>query len=941
MVNKKYTIPNIIKENPNSASIISKLTASRERSGVGTSKISAELPIISLHTQNKIQMNDDITMLFPDTELCIEILVSSILSPNDLRQSNLIYTAPEIKLPGSVRGMLLDMIETHIDRYYNLRDKLPIMLREALFTKGVYIEAIIPEASLDDIISQYSLKKSQGALKTEDIKVLEQGIKNNLVSDNIYLSSHNPIYSLKTEELKISDKENKPMKFGTSVIEITQEDLGIELTDNYRILSINNYNIELRKRAMKEQNSLRKSMSQEDMNDIDRFFRAPSEYSYQEMIEVPTEQLASRKSIGRPLVFKLPTESVIPVHVKMDPSTHLGYFVLVDENGTPILNDTEMMRMASNPGYNVNNEAVMDSKLNLISKTSKALFGMTNPAAKLSNLEELYSNIVETMIKKKLQDGMLGDLVEVRNNLDLYRTMLYRALNNMQTKILFLPSELVSYIAFEYRENGTGKSLIEKTSVLYSIRSIILFTRIMAYIKNSTTITKVNATLDENDPDPATTIEKIKSEVMKTRQQSFPLGAIRADDLADWAQKMGLTFKFNHPALNNIEIDVSDANTSKIIPDEELERQIQEYIIMSYGLTPEMVQAGYNPEFATTIVSNNLLMAKRIQKRQTEFTVHLSKHIRKIMNNDMLLIDGLKKTIKNNIAAIKKTLKGESDQEKNIKNMQKISDNKLVDYIVEKFCNELIVELPKPETPGAQTSKEAYESFKDVLEGVMDDMFNTEALNDRYAGKLSEEIDNVKAVFKAMLTKKWMDDNNYIPQLSEFFIRDDEGNPVTNLLDDYENFIKHLNDLLLPFFKTRSKDRNKANQKLEKAGLDDDGSSDDYGSDDGDYGNDDEGSEDEGDSGDESGGEEGGGSDDFGVGGDDDFGGGDFGGGGDEGDEEPEEDKKDDNKDEDKPTDDSGGIDEDFGFENTTVTKPKVPFISDIDSGKRFNTNII
>lgn len=937
MDNNKYTIPNIISQDINSASIISKLTASRARVNSEFNRISSELPIISLHTQNKIQMNDDITMLFPDTELCIEILVSSILSPNDLKQSKLSYKAPDIKLPGPVRSLLLETIESHIDRYYKLKEKLPLILRESLFTKGAYIEAIIPEASLDDIISQYDLKKAYNEVKTEDIKFLEQKIKEHLTGTDTYLSKNNTVYNLSTEDFKFTDTPS------SNSIEITEEDLGIELTDNYKILGINNYNIALRKEAMKNSIRKRPNLNQEDINIADKLFRPASEYSHQELIEVSTKDTASRKSIGRPLVFKLPAESVIPVHVKLEPSNHLGYFVLVDENGIPVLNDTEMMRMANNPGFNVNNDAVMDSKLNLISKTSKALFGMTNPPATLSNLEEIYSNIVETMIKNKLKDGMFGELVDIRNNLDLYRTMLYRALNNMKTKVLFIPSELVSYIAFDYRENGTGKSLIEKTSVLYSIRSIILFTRIMAYIKNSTTITKINATLDEQDPDPAGTVEKIKSEVMKTRQQTFPLGAIRADDLADWAQKMGLTFKFNHPALNNIEIDVSDANTSKIIPDEELERQIQEYIIMSYGLTPEMVQAGYNPDFATTVVSNNLLMAKRIQKRQMEFTPQVGEYIRKIMNNDLLLIEDLKKILKNNIDTIKKTLKGEADEEKNIKNLQKISDSKLIDYIIDKFCNELTVDLPKPETPGAQTSKEAYESFKDILDGTMDDMFNEEALNDRYTGKLSSEIGNVKSIFKAMIIKRWIEENNYLPQLTEFFVRDDEGQPITNLLDDYEVYVKHLTDLLYPFFKTRSKDRNKSDAKMDKTGLDDDGSSDDYGSDDndsgGNYGSDDDGGgDDEGGSGDD-----GGGDDDMDMGdfdtGDDDM------GGGDEGESDTKDDKDDDKKDDDDKDDNSKKDDEgtedldDFGFEDKNPAY--VPFTSDIEAGRKMNSNNI
>jgi len=43
-----------------------------------------------------------------------------------------------------------------------------------------------------------------------------------------------------------------------------------------------------------------------------------------------------RKSIGKPMLMKLPTESTIPVFIPGDPSNHIGYFVMLDGNGKPL-----------------------------------------------------------------------------------------------------------------------------------------------------------------------------------------------------------------------------------------------------------------------------------------------------------------------------------------------------------------------------------------------------------------------------------------------------------------------------------------------------------------------------------------------------------------------------------------------------------------------------
>jgi len=48
----------------------------------------------------------------------------------------------------------------------------------------------------------------------------------------------------------------------------------------------------------------------------------------------------------------------------------------------------------------------------------------------------------------------------------VYTTIMSRAFSGLKTKLLYIPKNNMSYIAFEYRENGTGLSLLEKSVML-------------------------------------------------------------------------------------------------------------------------------------------------------------------------------------------------------------------------------------------------------------------------------------------------------------------------------------------------------------------------------------------------------------------------------------------------------------------------------------------
>lgn len=824
----KIKLPELIKENPVAGAVISKLN--RDNANTTVTPQNSNIQSISMSVNEKLRSNEDIVQLFPDTELCIQILTSSVISPNDMINNKLNYKAPDIRLPSTIKETILQEIENHIEKYYDLNSRLSTILREALFTKGAYVEAIIPEASLDDIISQYNSKRNvsfEHFTHTFFKPTFEFLGKD---SGDYYISASMSNESMGNETIKFNISMNG-FSTGTKseTFRITQEDLNLEITDNFKILNMNKFLINNVKHNTKSKLYGNVGVSTEDALELDKWFKPAGSFTYKEYIDVKTIDNASRESYGKPLVLKLPVESVVPVHVVNDPSKHLGYFVLLDNNGTPIVgningaeNDVEYTDY-----INLNS----DSKLNLIQKAKNGLYGMTKKDPTINNIEELYSNIIETMLKDKLKKGLLGDLVDLKDNADIYRIMLNRALRNQQTKILFLPSELVVYYAFDYRDNGTGRSLLEKSSILYSIRAILLFSRIMAYLKNSITITEVNTVIDEKDTNPDSTMEMIKSEVLKLRQATMPLGITAVNDLQEWVSMSGTRFKFQHPGLPNTEITTSDMSTSKTLPDDELDRIVKEYIIMSFGLTPEIVESGYSTDFATTVTAKNLLLAKRTTQMQNIFTPQISEHIRKLLINDNLIINKIKDIVSSNIQDIKKHLKKEDkSDESNIK-LDKISKNKLIDYITDKFINEIDIILPKPETQEANNIKQAFEDYESTLNTVLDLMFSSDSFPSEFAGDISNFVDQLKSMFKTVLIKTWLSNNNYLPELSQFLTKDEDGKPSFDILTDYTSFLDSVSDAFIPFAKSRTKKVSKLNDKISKATENSSGSGgyDDYG----------------------------------------------------------------------------------------------------------------
>jgi hypothetical protein len=212
-----------------------------------------------------------------------------------------------------------------------------------------------------------------------------------------------------------------------------------------------------------------------------------------------------------------------------------------------------------------------------------------------------------------------------------------------------------------------------------------------------------------------------------------------------------------------------------------------------------------------------------------------------------------------------------------------------------------------------ENQKEAFELYSETLEAVLPAFISSEMFDSSIFGDLSENVETTIEIVKSYFLRRWMQNNDVLPEVFELLESDKDGQPLLDVLKLHESHMDSVSKSLVEFMKKALRKAHLNTQLKEKLGElaegngESDSGSDDSGSDDSGGGDEDAGGDDSGD--------EGGGDDDFGDFGDDDLGGEDEGseedneegdgGEEDEGDkdekeEEPEEEPEEDDGEEDK-----------------------------------------
>jgi hypothetical protein len=792
--------------NPVVTSVISKLVE-----GIGPKRVDAKgnravgepsqelLERISTITATNVGDSESIFQLLPDIELAKQILVSSILSPNDMISTELNYFVDGNELDGEMTGALVNVIEDYFENTYKIKKLLPMWLKEALFTHGAYPMAILPESSIDHAINS-NTRVSQESLtgvvdsngNMSNLGILgPKTAQPNTVNKGFSLGFES-LPALEATDSKV-DKEGyvtvtdnpECLKFPILRNKISQD----RIADVYAAKSLG-------LEAFKEE---RARVSDATLQQTLYKQRA---YKHIPVVPILTLDQLSKETVGHPLVMMLPVESVIPVFVPGNPEDHIGYYIMLDQTGNPV-NKASTSDYYSDLASNLHQNKEMVSQL--IAMTRRSTFGTTNDneSVEVEEIVRNYSDMVEADLIARLKNGVYGEDAQIARPQEVYRIMLARTMARMQTRLLYLPASLMTYVAFDYNNYGIGKSLLENTKIIGSIRAMLLFANTMAAIKNSVGHVSLNLQLDPEDPDPADTVEKVVHEYARTRSRSYPIGSSNPLDIIDYLQSAGIDVAVSgNTAYPETKLDVEDHSTSKTMVDTDLDEQMKKRHISSFGLAPETVDLSMNVDFATSVVASNIQLTKRVMMYQEMVSLFLNDFVYKYSMNSQHLMEKMRTVV--------------TEKRDSLPDTYKDID---MDKLIMSFLQRLQITLPAPDTVKLDNQVAAYQKYSEALDIAIEAYLSTDFLDNTVMGDLSDAVDTTVSAIKAYFKRQWLRNNNMLPELEELIMNSDPDREGFNLLEAHSAHIESLAETLMDFMKNATKRSAGINKDLEDMGA--------------------------------------------------------------------------------------------------------------------------
>lgn len=853
-----------IKGNPAVYALLSKLNSSRqEESFKNNGDLSNTTPDldymlgISSEKAQEIDDNETIMQLLPDMERAAQILCSYILSPKYLMKPELQFRPPKNLFPQNTITIITDEIKKYFKKHHDIEGKLYKILYDILFLKGAHITAVIPEASLDEIINSdlveqskesYSIRLSQESLShVEQLLLSSNRPSRGFLGQPNYKESHpkqftrKPMVSHESVEVHFGNTDDgfepKVSKstehYNTSIrvpeniefelpkeyakthkdaadksLEISEEgvwnikfdssklDTLVEVTDDLSILRQS-----FIRKEMLSQESARAagiptgfkptSLERETFSDrsiIDKIFRKIDDInSYNtdvlELKKLKNDNQTARENLDEPIFINYPVEAVIPIFKPGAPSEHVGYLALHDEEGNPLskAKPVNYYRELAN-GYN--SRMTVNTMASSLIQQGKTMFeGFSNKldeARQLEMLSRIHSNAIIKDILDRLKNGLYGKNLDVGDSAEVSRIMFYRALRGQRTRVLFVPKEVMSYMAFDYDNRGFGISLLDNMKVLISLRIQFMLAQLRAGIMNSIPETLVTLRIDEKDPDPRKTIQIANVMALQSRSNSgLIIGASNVQTIEDRVNQSNIrmAIESDNPKIPQIGHDISKTTADIPAPDNDVAEGIKRDTIMGTGLTPDMVDNSLSTEFAANVLQGNFITSLIAFQKQDRFNPLLTDFVRKVITVSPYLHKRLREIVRDNLDDIIENVKEASgDKTLSVKGLTSSAVEVLIDGIIDKFTSAFEVTLPAPPNDNHESKAEQLQQYEERVDKAIEFVISQDTLPEAIVSEDGANmVDAYAAIVKADLIRDWMLENNYMPEIMNYITVSDEG----------------------------------------------------------------------------------------------------------------------------------------------------------------------
>lgn len=768
--------------------------------------------------------NEIIIKQLPHLERACQILVSSILSPKDLKTTALsIIPNPNIFEP-ELTNKMAKIIKEYINSHYELESNLNIILKEIFIKSGAYIYAVIPENSIDEIINNGLREIRENPHQPYKTKFSNESFEDLFFNrvDGESLLRPKGFLGRKGEDDKLSlenlTSRSKTTKQDTSVSFSLEELRGYKefkdvrsfdnlntyviINDNFELLSVPKLLSKIRNQTVEKIIYGEDEYSQEHLADvdIDRLLERKLHYTHEPFVRVKTQEQGIRESIGEPMVINLPTESVVPVYVPGRPSEHIGYLVAIDSTGNPL---TKESYQSSYMDMSMNNKCLPSEMLQrgqFINDGISPHMKTVDELYKYERASLIYGELIEKELISRFKAGVLKESFSIGSMTEIYRVMFARALQQQYTQILFIPSALVSYLAFDYNDDGLGKSLLDDQKINASLAIGLNVASARANILNSIQRSKYTINLDENDPEPDHTLAMAQAKIIGNRAQAFVPGKLDVNELTREANLMGLEFSVSgNPQLPNMSVDINEYTSSIPIPQQDVVKEAERKLTMPFGVPLEMIDDSLSTQFAAEVLQNQTMLARQSILYQQALCPQLAELVRKIVLNSPKIMAKLEKLIWEQIDKVAvSTLEGvyEGDVNKYVASLEPKAKERIMKKTLLTYIKSLDVTLPRAIDGSIKEKQEKFEEYMKAIDTNIQHFISTDLMNSDIGGEIANHIDIISKNIKSWMARRYLAESQLTVELFDLIPDSMDDNNIQDIFKEsagtQSKFIKAL-----------------------------------------------------------------------------------------------------------------------------------------------------
>lgn len=701
-------------------------------------------------TQTSID-NARTRQMTPEISQASAFMTSAIISPNDLRQGKISITCNETSLTPAQKPNLLKYLQEYFEEKFKFSTNLAKWIDEALYRSGAKGLLVVPMSSLEQQILHDGESVSTESLQALNSQYEQMGSLFGITSagDKDIDSISNSTLEIATESLSSyagnGDKKTPPpsSRFNSTWKKITESIISeesIEITDN-----------PFRFRMDATQNKVAKASLRGKLARM-------TAIGYGKVKATPNPDLKRKDAIrpfveikhvegahtGEPLFMEVPTQAIIPIFVPGNPTDTLGYMLITDENGHfATLTEGSM----KNGPYQSNGDRYNFDQIYEAAGYNANSNGRRSSEAE-SVMARLYQSIVESYLSERVQKAGFSN-VSIGAGPSVYRYMLNQYLANRRTRLVYVPADMMTYLAFEHGPDGRGVSDLEKAKWVLSIKNCLQMCRLHTAMNNAIDRKKLTIINGDENADTGYILQQIDELVRQHISKN--MWNISTDPQQMNSQLVEKSYQVNVEGAKGINYKVEEGDrTSNNSPiDTELGEELQKQLVMALLIPAAAMNALDGNEYSRSVVTENLFFSNVVLHRQKV----VIKHISELLRHYTRYSPDLRKSILSFIA------EPNSDDDSHLKDgnidLNQISEDDK--ERLENIISSIEISLPPP---NIAPNKALYDTIKDASSAA-DDIINA-MLADELIGddpSLKESIATMKSFMKHQFMLKALENN--------------------------------------------------------------------------------------------------------------------------------------------------------------------------------------